>query len=91
MDNVSFHHSKIIKNIFANSSNQLLFIPPYSPDFNPIEMVFSQFKSNIKYLNNDDFAHMISESFSIISSINLNNFYKYSFETYFKTIEQYKI
>lgn len=91
MDNVSFHHSKIIKNIFANSSNQLLFIPPYSPDFNPIEMVFSQFKSNIKYLNNDDFAHMISESFSIISSINLNNFYKYSFETYLKTIEQYKI
>jgi len=45
MDNVSFHKSKKIKKLVEDSGNHLLFIPPYSPDFNPIEEVFSKLKS----------------------------------------------
>ena len=36
MDNVSFHKNKKIIDIVNKSNNKLLFIPPYSPEFNPI-------------------------------------------------------
>jgi transposase len=46
MDNARIHY-KAIKAI-EESGNYVLFIPPYSPDFNPIEEVFSSMKSYIK-------------------------------------------
>ena len=48
MDNARIHH-KAVKAI-VDSGNLVLFIPPYSPDFNPIEEVFSSMKSYIKKL-----------------------------------------
>ena len=52
MDNVSFHRSKEIIEIIEDSNNKVLFIPPYSPNYNPIEEVFSSMKSFLKrYIN----------------------------------------
>ena len=48
MDNVSFHKNKNIKEAIENTQNELLLIPPYSPDCNPIEEVFSLFKSYLR-------------------------------------------
>jgi len=48
MDNVQFHKNKEILKIITESNNIPLFIPPYSPEFNPIEEVFSHFKSYLK-------------------------------------------
>lgn len=47
MDNINFHKSKNIIEIIKKSNNEILFIPPYSPEFNPIEKVFSVFKAYI--------------------------------------------
>lgn len=44
MDNISFHHSKGLKTLFDRTGNELLFLPPYSPFFNPIENCFAQWK-----------------------------------------------
>jgi transposase len=44
MDNISFHHSKEIKELAKQHKMKLLYPPPYSPDFNPIELAFSQLK-----------------------------------------------
>lgn len=41
LDNVSFHHSKAAKAIAESKGLVLLFTPPYSPWFNPIEGIFS--------------------------------------------------
>lgn len=41
MDNVSFHHSKIVTDFLASKQVDILYIPVYSPWFNPIEMCFS--------------------------------------------------
>jgi transposase len=41
LDNVSFHHSLVVKDIAKQHSLVLLYTPPYSPCFNPIEGVFS--------------------------------------------------
>ena len=41
LDNVSFHHSKKVKELIESKMWNLLFVPPYSPWFNPIEGIFS--------------------------------------------------
>ncbi len=41
LDNVAFHKSKIVQEVVKDKGYQLLFVPPYSPWFNPIEMCFS--------------------------------------------------
>ena len=52
MDNAPIHQSYRIKELVENTGNHMLFIPPYSPDCNPIEEVFSKLKSILKkYMN----------------------------------------
>ncbi|KAA6317358.1 hypothetical protein EZS27_032468, partial [termite gut metagenome] len=42
LDNVRFHHAKGLKPILERYSHriELVFLPPYSPDLNPIERVW---------------------------------------------------
>ena len=44
LDNVSFHHSKNVKEYLSSKNITPLFTPPYSPWFNPIEGCFSLVK-----------------------------------------------
>ena len=48
MDNLSAHRSKIARDRLDELSIPYIFNPPYSPDFNGIESVFSIVKSKIK-------------------------------------------
>jgi len=41
LDNVAFHHSKKVSDFASERGLHLLFVPPYSPWFNPVEGVFS--------------------------------------------------
>lgn len=40
MDNASFHHSERISQMCADAGVKLVYLPPYSPDLNPIEEFF---------------------------------------------------
>src|SRR3954464_2099299 len=51
MDNVRIHHNEQIISIVEKFSGKVLFLPPYSPDFNPIELAFSVIKSWLKKYN----------------------------------------
>ena len=57
MDNVSFHHSKIIKEYIHSLECNILYVPPYSPWFNPIELCFSIIKRD--YYKHQDIARAI--------------------------------
>ena len=48
MDNLSVHRSREVKERLDELSIPYIFSPPYSPDFNPIELVFSIFKREMK-------------------------------------------
>jgi transposase len=48
LDNVRFHHSAIVSAVATQLGHRLLFLPPYSPMLNPIELLFSKWKSQIK-------------------------------------------
>lgn len=44
MDNAPVHNKKAIKKLFEDQGHKLLPLPPYSPDFNPIEKTFGAMK-----------------------------------------------
>lgn len=44
MDNASFHRKDALHKIASKHEVILLFLPPYSPDFNPIEHSWANFK-----------------------------------------------
>ena len=47
MDNVRFHHCIDVTNYIENAGATIMFLPPYSPDLNPIENVFSTIKAKL--------------------------------------------
>ncbi|KAF4460559.1 transposase [Fusarium albosuccineum] len=48
MDNASFHRSEEIEQMCTNAGVELVYLPPYSPDLNPIEEFFAELKNFIK-------------------------------------------
>ncbi len=44
LDNLSSHKAKAARKAIRRAGAKLLFLPPYSPDLNPIEQVFSKLK-----------------------------------------------
>ena len=48
MDNLSAHKSPAVRHAIKAAGAELRFLPPYSPDFNPIEMAFSKLKAFLK-------------------------------------------
>ena len=44
LDNLGSHKSKAVRNVIRAVGAHLLFLPPYSPDLNPIEQVFAKLK-----------------------------------------------
>ena len=50
MDNLSSHKRERTRLLIEQRGAQLVFLPPYSPDLNPIEMVFSKVKQLLRSL-----------------------------------------
>jgi len=48
LDNASFHKSQTAKEMIEQAGCKMLFLPPYSPDLNPIEKFWSWFKSKVR-------------------------------------------
>lgn len=48
MDNVPFHKSSEIREIIEAGECKLLYLPPYSPELNPIEKFWANMKNWIK-------------------------------------------
>ena len=48
MDNLSSHKGPRVRELIEAAGANLLYLPPYSPDFNPIENVFSKLKALLR-------------------------------------------
>jgi len=48
MDNLSVHKGKWVRELIERRGCQLWLLPPYSPDFNPIEEAFSKVKALLR-------------------------------------------
>ena len=66
MDNASIHHVEGVRRIVEDQAGaKLLFLPPYSPDLNPLEEAFSQVKSIMK--ENDDLFQVCTAPRALLS------------------------
>ena len=48
MDNATAHHDSRVRSVLAAAGVRLLYLPPYSPDFNPIEPAWAIVKKHIR-------------------------------------------
>jgi transposase len=48
MDNLGSHKSGKVRQLIRSAGARLLFLPPYSPDLNPIEQVFAKLKTLLR-------------------------------------------
>lgn len=59
MDNCSIHKSAKVLELIESCGCKLIYLPPYSPDFNPIENYWAVMKNNIKKIR-DKFDCIVS-------------------------------
>ena len=72
LDNCSIHHIVNIVKMIEELETLVLFLPPYSPDYNPIEEAFSKVKSTLKLMDKeadvtDDLESIVLSAFSFIT------------------------
>ena len=76
MDNMRTHHSKAVMELLDKEHIKALYLPAYSPDFNPIERVWSLFKGMVRKfrpINGETLLTAISQSLSAISATKIMN------------------
>ena len=78
MDNCSIHKGKEIEALIQAAGANLIYLPPYSPDFSPIENCWSKIKSVLRSIgarNYPDLAKAIEEAFNKVSLKDIQNWF----------------
>ena len=87
VDNVSIRHLDKIAEMIAGTCSLLRFLPPYSPELNPIEHVFSKVKAFLKAndtvcLNTRFPTTLVTMAFCTITQNECINYIRHSGYTY---------
>lgn len=81
MDNLSAHKQASIRSLIQSAGADLVYLPPYSPDLNPIEMVWSKVKSILRSIAARTFEELedaIVVALSAISSSDAENYIRHA-------------
>ena len=81
MDNLSSHKSPAVARLLRDARAELWYLPPYSPDFNPIELMWSSIKSflrSAKARTQEDLYKAIAAALAQITSADANAFFCHS-------------
>lgn len=72
MDNAAFHKTKRTKELVEGAGCTLLFLPPYSPQLNPIEKFWAHFKNNVRNIlgNHENLRNAIIMTFCSMCQLN---------------------
>ena len=60
LDNLAVHKQPEVRAAIEAVGAQIRFLPPYSPDFNPIEMAFAKLKAFLRAARPRTFDHVIA-------------------------------
>jgi transposase len=80
LDNSSVHRSKLVCEVFSRCGIRVLFLPRYSSDLNPIELMWSKIKAILRKLKARCYKGLIvalSFALSEISLIDIENWFKH--------------
>jgi hypothetical protein len=80
LDNASIHHVRPVVNLIENTGARLLFLPPYSPDLNPLEEVFSKMKGIMcSIFENCTFSRvLLAMTFSVVTTNDCKSYITHS-------------
>lgn len=80
MDNINFHKAPAVKEAIESVGARLLFLPPYSPDFSPIENMWSKIKSILRKVaprTERQFKKAVAHAFKSITKNDLLGWFKH--------------
>ena len=80
MDNLAAHHDARSLKAITNAGATVLFLPPYSPEFNPIEKLWSKLKEFIrrqKTDSRDTFDDAVACAMATITSSDLLGWFRH--------------
>jgi transposase len=78
MDNLSSHKAQRVRELIEGKGCELLYLPSYSPDFNPIEQAFSKLKSYLREAcarSYETLTEVIGEALRTISASDAESFF----------------
>ena len=81
MDNVSFHKNQQARTLIESKGAQILYLPPYHPELNPIEEMWSKIKIYLRRLSArtlKDFKRAIKTAFEAVTTSDLEGWFKHS-------------
>ena len=73
MDNWSVHHGDDVRELVEAYDCELLYLPTYSPDLNPIEHLFAKLKAFIKSLRPDSLDKLIQAFCQAVKTVTPQN------------------
>ena len=80
MDNLSSHKVKGVSEAITECGAKIVYLPPYSPDLNPIELMWSKMKSILRKLKArtaENFDSAVCLALDSISLIDISNWFKH--------------
>ena len=85
VDNLAAHHGeaeRALRDFFNDIGIELLFLPVYSPDLNPVEEVFSKLKHFLKYRYQDsvfeNLEYAVLRAVGDITAADLYGYYRHA-------------
>jgi transposase len=81
LDNLSSHKVAGVRKAIESVGAKILYLPPYSPDFNPIELVFSKLKTllrKLKLRTMEELWKNLGELCNIFTPNECYNYYKHA-------------
>ncbi len=81
MDNVSFHKNKQLEQIMNEVGARIIYLPPYHPEFNPIEEMWSKVKIYLRKCQArslDSFQNAIKSAFQAVTQNDLLGWFKHA-------------
>lgn len=81
MDNLSAHKNSTVRDCIEQTGARLLYLPPYSPDFNPIEQCWAKIKEHLRAAKArllDILDQAVSEAISTVTAQNAAAWFHHS-------------
>ena len=78
IDNCSIHLGKEIDKLIGQAGARLIYLPPYSPEFSPIENFWSKVKSILRSLEARTYSELektLKEAFEQVSLEDIENWF----------------
>ena len=81
MDNLGAHRPKRIRELIEGRGCELLYLPAYSPDYNPIEEAFSQIKGFLRKVGartKDALVEALGMALSAVSAEDAQGYFEHA-------------